>query len=167
MHWRRAWPSVILEKRELEYAFALWCNSTLGLLLHWWVANKTQSGRGTTTVTGILNIPTLDVGTLTDEQVTAAKAAFCAFHERRFLPFDQIDEDPARAELDRRLLVDVLGLPEALCEPDGPMDLLRRKLGQEPQIQAVSKSAWSSTTLLAIVANTSALRGASPDLTVR
>ena len=130
----RAWPSVILEQREREYAFALWCNSTLGLLLHWWVANKTQSGRGTTTVTGIPNIPTLDVRTLTDEQVASAKAAFEALRERRFLPFDQIDEDPARAELDRHLLVDVLGLPETLCEPDGPIDLLRRKLAHEPQI---------------------------------
>ena len=130
----RAWPSVILEQREREYAFALWCNSTLGLLLHWWVANKTQSGRGTTTVTGIPNVPTLDVRTLTDEQVASAKAAFEALRERRFLPFDQIDEDPARAELDRRLLVDVLGLPETLCEPDGPIDLLRRKLAHEPQI---------------------------------
>ena len=136
----RAWPSVILEQREREYAFALWCNSTLGLLLHWWVANKTQSGRGTTTVTGIPNIPTLDVRTLTDEQVASAKAAFEALRERRFLPFDQIDEDPARAELDRRLLVDVLGLPATLCEPDGPIDLLRRKLAREPQIHGGKKT---------------------------
>ena len=130
----RSWPSIIFEKPDHEYAFALWCNSTLGALLHWWVANKTQSGRGTTTVTSIPNIPTLDVRTLTDEQVTAAKAAFCDLRERRFLPFDQIDEDPARAELDRRLLVDVLDLPETLCAPDGPVDLLRRKLAREPQI---------------------------------
>ena len=130
----RAWPSVMLEKREREYAFALWCNSTLGLLLHWWVANKTQSGRGTTTVTGILNIPTLDVRTLTEEQVASAKGTFGDLRERRFLPFDQIDEDPARSELDRRLLIDVLGLPAVLVEPDGPMDLLRRKLAREPQI---------------------------------
>ena len=130
----RAWPSVIFEKPEHEYAFALWCNSTLGLLMHWWMANKTQSGRGTTTVTSIPNIPTLDVRTLTGEQVAAAKAAFDAMRELRFLPFDQIDEDPSRAELDRRLFVDVLGLPETLCEPDGPIDLLRRKLAREPQI---------------------------------
>ena len=130
----RAWPSLILEEQEREYAFALWCNSTLGLLMHWWVTNKTQSGRGTTTVTGIPNVPTLDVQTLTHEQIAAAKAAFKELRERRFLPFDQIDEDPARAELDRRLLVDVLHLPEMLCEPGGPMDLLRRKLAREPQI---------------------------------
>ena len=67
--------------------------------------------------------------------------------ERRFLPFDQIDEDPARAELDRRLLVDVLGLPESLVAPDGPVDLLRRKLAREPQIHGGKKTRVSSTML--------------------
>ena len=130
----RSWPSVIFEKRGHGYVFALWCNSTLGLLMHWWVANKTQSGRGTTTVTSIPNIPTLDVRTLTDEQVAAAKATFDDLCDRRFLPFDQIDQDPVRAELDRRLIVDVLNLPETLTEPGGPIDLIRRKLAHEPQI---------------------------------
>ena len=125
----RAWPSVILAEPEREYAFSLWCNSTLGLLMHWWVANKTQSGRGTTTVTSIPNIPTFDVRTLTDEQVAAAKAVFEGLLERRFLPFDQIDEDPARAELDRRLLVDVLQLPEMLSEPGGPHRLGKTQTG--------------------------------------
>ena len=136
----RAWPSVVLEEKKHEYAFALWSNSTLGLLLHWWVSNKTQSGRGTTTVTSIPNIPTLDVRTLSGAQVAAAKAAFDDLRERRFLPFDQIDEDPARAELDRRLLVDVLELPKSLAEPGGPVDLLRRKLAREPQIHGGKKS---------------------------
>ena len=136
----QAWPSVIFENREHEYAFALWSNSTLGLLLHWWVANKTQSGRGRTTVTGIPKIPTLDVRTLTDEQNASAKTVFEALQERRFLPFDQIDEDPARAELDRCLLEDVLGLPQTLCEADGPIDLLRRKLAREPQIHGGKQS---------------------------
>ena len=58
----------------------------------------------------------------------------------RFLPFDQIDEDPARAELDRRLIVDVLQLPGWLCELGGPMDLLRRKLAHEPQVHGGKKS---------------------------
>ena len=136
----RAWPSVIFENPEHEYAFALWCNSTLGLLLHWWTSNKTQSGRGTTTVTGIPNIPSLDTRALTAEQHSAAKSAFDAMRGLRFLPFDQIDEDPARAELDRRLLVDALGLPESLCEENGPVDLLRRKLAREPQIHGGKKS---------------------------
>ena len=136
----RAWPSVVFENRDHEYVFALWCNSTLGLLLHWWSSNKTQSGRGTTTVTGIPNIAALDTWALTAEQHAAAKAAFEAMRGRRFLPFDQMDEDPARAELDRRLLVDVLGLPESLCAENGPLDLLRRKLAREPRIHGGKKS---------------------------
>ena len=135
----RAWPSVIFENPEHEYAFALWSNSTLGLLMHWWTANKTQSGRGSTTVTGIPRIPTLDVRALSDEQHERARAAFEALRNARFLPFDQIydDEngsDPARAELDRVLLVDVLGLPESLCAEGGPLETLRRKLAAEPQV---------------------------------
>ena len=135
----RAWPSVIFENPDHEYAFALWSNSTLGLLLHWWTANKTQSGRGSTTVTGIPRIPTLDVRELSDEQHERARAAFESLRNERFLPFDQIDDeengsDPARAELDRALLVDVLGLPESLCATGGPLETLRRKLAAEPQI---------------------------------
>jgi hypothetical protein len=54
----------------------------------------------------------------------------------RFLPFDQIDEDASRSELDRRLLVDVLGLDPFLCEAGGPIERLRRKLAVEPQIHS-------------------------------
>ena len=135
-----AWPSVIFENPEHEYAFALWCNSTLGLLLHWWTANKTQSGRGRTSVTAIPNIPTLDVSALTAEQHARAQQAFERLCEERLLPFDQIDEDDARAKLDRALLVDVLGLPESLCSRNGPIDLLRRKLAAEPQIHSGKRS---------------------------
>ncbi len=136
----RAWPSVILSNPEHEYAFALWCNSTLGLLSHWWVSNKTQVGRGITTVTSIPNIPTLDTRALSDEQHDEAKRQFELLRDERFLPFDQIDEDPARAKLDRAILVDVLGLPESLVAPDGPIDLIRRKLAREPQIHGGKKS---------------------------
>ena len=136
-----AWPSIIFRNGNPvhEYAFSLWSNSTLGLLLHWWTANKTQSGRGRISVTGHTRIPTLDVRALSPEQHERAWAAFEALRNARFLPFDQIydDEngsDPARAELDRALLVDVLGLPESLCADGGQLETLRRQLAAEPQI---------------------------------
>ena len=61
-----------------------------------------------------------------------------------------MDEDPARAELDRRLVVDVLQMPGWLCEPGGPVDLLRRKLAREPQIHGGKKSrvVFSGNTVL-------------------
>ena len=136
----RAWPSIVFASPEHEYAFSLWCNSTLGLLLHWWVSNKTQAGRGTSSVTGIPNIPTLDTRALSDAQHEEAKKQFTALVHERFLPFDQIDEDPARARLDRAILVDVLGLPQSLVSAGGPIDLIRRKLAREPQIHGGKKS---------------------------
>lgn len=131
----RAWPTVIFDNAQHEIAFALWANSTLGLLCHWWMSNKSQSGRGTTTIISTPAIPALDVRQLSDEQLARAVAEFEAVRDRRFLLFDQLDEDEARAALDRRLLVTVLGLPQSLCEPNGPMERLRRKLSVEPQIR--------------------------------
>ena len=93
-----------------------------------------------TSVTGIPNMPTLDLRELLGGQIDAAKVVFEDLQTLRFLPFDQIDEDPARAELDRRLIVDVLQLPGWLCELGGPMDLLRRKLAHEPQVHGGKKS---------------------------
>ena len=136
----RAWPSVILKDPDHEYAFALWCNSTLGLLCHWWSANPSQSGRGTNTVSGIPLISTLDLASLSSQQHRTAKAVFEALTDARFLPFDQIDEDPSRALLDHCLLVDILGLHPRLCEPNGPLAILRQKLAAEPQINGGKKS---------------------------
>ena len=135
-----AWPSIILTDSQQEYLLSLWCNSSLGLLCHWWVANKSQSGRGRLSVTGIPHVPALNLDAITPAQHATAKRVFEELSFERFLPFDQIDEDPARAELDRRLLVEVLGLPEELCEPGGAMELLRRKLAAEPQIHGGKKT---------------------------
>ena len=136
----RAWPTVIFDDPAHEFAFAIWSNSTLGLLCHWWMANKSQAGRGTSTVTSIPTFTTLDPRALAANQHAAAKEAFEAMSEERFLPFDQVDEDPARANLDRRLIVDVLGLSPELCAAGGPMERLRTKLAVEPQIHADKKT---------------------------
>ena len=132
----RAWPTVCFDDPTHDFAFAIWCNSTLGLLCHWWMANKSQAGRGTSTVTSIPTFTTIDLRELTPAQHEAARQAFDALSGERFLPFDQLDQDPSRAELDRRLVEDVLGLGPELCADGGPMQRLRAKLAAEPQIHA-------------------------------
>ena len=132
----RAWPTVILDEMIHEYAVVLWNNSTPGFLCRLWMSNMTQAGRGMSTVTSIPTFSTLDVRQLTPDQHCAAQSAFEALAGERFLPFDQINEDDARAELDRRLLVDVLGLSPDLCAAGGPMERLRIKLAAEPQIHS-------------------------------
>ena len=46
-----------------------------------------------------------------------------------FFRFDQIDEDTARAALDRKLIVDVLGLDPSLCDHNGPSRKTSKKTG--------------------------------------
>ena len=136
----RAWPTVCFDDPSHGFAFAIWCNSTLGLLCHWWMANKSQAGRGTSTVTSIPTFTTIDLGQLTATQHEAARQAFDALVDERFLPFDQIEEDSSRAKLDRILLEDVLGLSSAFCASGGPMERLRAKLSAEPQIHSDKKT---------------------------
>ena len=136
----RAWPTVLLEEEDDEFAFALWCNSTLGLVCHWWMSNKTQAGRGTSTITSIPTFPTLDFRGFTETQRAVARAALLEVRGERLLPFDQLDEDEVRGAIDRLLLEDVLGLPETLCAPGGPMERLRTKLAREPQIRGRKKT---------------------------
>ena len=141
----RAWPTVLFDNEDDEYAFSLWCNSTLGLVCHWWMSNKTQAGRGTSTITSIPTFPTLDLRSLTDGQRSTCRAAITELSGRRFLPFDQIDEDSARAELDGVLIEEILGLPGTICASGGPLELLRVKIAREPQVNGGKRTRVSFT----------------------
>ncbi|MCY3836104.1 MAG: hypothetical protein OXF83_06670 [Anaerolineaceae bacterium] len=138
----RAWPSLLFHGGEVhEKAYVVWANSTWGILCYWWHATKQQSGRGMIPVTALPALPTLDLRALSDEQLTAAGRIFHDHKQRPMLPINQIDEDENRAELDRRLLTEVLGLPAALCTgAESPLALLRRKLAAEPSIHGGKKS---------------------------
>lgn len=49
-------------------------------------------------------------------------------------------DDRLQVPDDRAILVNVLGLPESLVAPGGPIDLLRHKLAREPQIHGGKQS---------------------------
>ena len=127
-----AWPNIQFEKREFEVAHSLWGNSTLGLLLYWWHSSRQQAGRGRITVTSIRTMPTLDVTALSDDQLRLAEEIFEDMRDREFLPANEAWRDESRKELDRRVLVDLLGLPEERVM--GALDLLRRKWCSEPSV---------------------------------
>ena len=105
----RAWPNMIFPEFSFEYAFALWCNSTLGLLLFWWHSNRQHSGRGTTTITAVESLPVLDFRALSDEQLATAQDIFEEFREKELKPAYIADADPNRALLDKRVVCDLLG----------------------------------------------------------
>lgn len=131
----RAWQSIKLDSVEQEKALVLWANTSLGMLLRWWHSNKQQAGRGNVGKTAMEDLPILNIAALTNTQLTTAVKIFDETCEKALLPLHEIDKDPVRKELDDRFAHDVLGVPNTILQPDGPMDLLRRKLAQEPSIR--------------------------------
>jgi hypothetical protein len=129
-----AWPSIKLDNVEQEKALVLWGNSSLGLLLHWWHANKQQSGRGRTVVSAVGSLPVLDVTKLSKATLAKAVAIFDDMKHKELKPMNEIAQDAVRAEIDARLATEVLGFPPELVAPDGPLALLRQKLALEPSI---------------------------------
>ncbi|OGO23611.1 MAG: hypothetical protein A2Z28_04495 [Chloroflexi bacterium RBG_16_51_9] len=130
----RAWPSISLANAEQEKALTLWANSSLGLLLHWWHANKQQAGRGSIGVSALESLPVLDVTKLSKDALSRAVAIFDDMKHKELRPVNEIAQDVVRAEIDTRLATEVLGFSPELAAPDGPLALLRQKLALEPSI---------------------------------
>lgn len=135
----RAWMTLRFPEEDMEAAVALWGNTTLGLLLHWWQSNKQQAGRGNIGKTALAKFVCLDPAELSVDQRAASFELLKAFGKTPLRPFNEIDLDRDRADLDRAFLGDILGLPAALFADDGPLALLRRKLAAEPSIAGSKK----------------------------
>ena len=136
----RAWPSISLANADQEKALVLWANSTLGVLLHWWHANKQQAGRGSIGVSALESLPVLDVTKLSKDALAKAVSIFDEMKHNELRPVNEIAQDAVRAEIDAGLATEVLGFPPELVAPDGSLALLRQKLALEPSITG-SKSA--------------------------
>ncbi len=130
----RAWISIKLVNAEQEKALVLWANSSLGLLIHWWHANKQQAGRGSIGVSALESLPALDVTKLSKDALSNAVAIFDEMKSKELRPVNEIANDAVRAEIDTRLAMEVLGFSPELVAPDGPLALLRQKLTLEPSI---------------------------------
>ncbi len=131
-------PNVVFEKQIFDYVWALWGNSTLGLLLHWANSGKQQPGRGRGSRTSLLQLPTLDVRCLPDKALANAERIFHDLKHKRMLPFNESDHDPVRHELDRRLLNEVLDITSE--DAHKAVHRLRELLCAEPSIHGGKKS---------------------------
>ena len=105
-------PNVVFDEELYDYVWTLWSNSTLGLLCYWMHCNKQHSGRGRIFIKGLKSMPTLDMRELGEEALWSAKRIFGDMKYKKMLPFNQMDEDEVRQNLDRLLLSDVLGFDE-------------------------------------------------------
>ena len=109
----RAWLSIGLPSMEHEKALVVWANTSLGLLLHWWHANKQQAGRGIVGKSALQSLPIFDVSALSAQQMQACVEIFDDLCTKELLPLHRIDKDKHRAQLDFRFVCDVVGLGDA------------------------------------------------------
>ena len=108
----RVWPNVICNDKRYDFAFSIWSNSTLGLLLYWWHSSRQQSSKAGMTIRTAETLPVLDFRTLTDQQLQRAEGIFEEFRDKELQPACLADADPNRALLDRRVVCDLLGFDE-------------------------------------------------------
>ena len=125
-----------LVKAQREAALALWCNSTLGMILQGNSANPVQHGRGIGNKGMLETMSTLDVRKLRAWQLDAAQAIWRDFSDRKFESFHLCAIDPARIELDRRIIQDLLGLGE---DAVAAVARLRQLLASDPSIHGAKK----------------------------
>ena len=130
----RSWPNLQMDTGEMEKATCAWLNTTLGLIGYWIESNRSQSGRGGTTVTAMTSIPTLNLKALAPEKITRAAEIFDSLSGRTMLPANEAYRDEVRQELDRRMLTEVLGLQETVL---GQLDTLRFQWCMEPTVVGV------------------------------
>lgn len=122
---------------QREVALTLWCNSTLGMLLHANHSNRAQEGRGTGNKGMLEGLTTLDVRELEEWQLEEAQAIWRDFRNRKFESFHCCAVDPARMELDERFVRDVLGLGGDAVEA---VARLRTLLASDPSIHGSKKA---------------------------
>ncbi len=126
------------KSREYDYAWTLWGNSILGLMLHWAHSGKQQPGRGMSARRMLLQMPTLDVRCLSDNALANAEHVFHDLKHKRMLPFNEANHDTVRHELDRRLLNEVLDITSE--DAHNAVHRLRELLAAEPSIHGGKKS---------------------------
>ena len=140
----RAWHTINVHDNDpdirfrRETAVGLWCNSTLGMLLHANHSNSTQEGRGQGNKGMLETLITIDVRELEDWQLEEAEAIWRDFMYRKFQPFYRCAVDPVRIELDERLIRDMLGLGD---DAVAAVASLRTLLARDPSIHGSKEPA--------------------------
>ena len=133
-----AWTTLIHTDMRVLKAFALWANSSLGLITHWTRASRTQKGRGRMQVKAIANMPSPDVAMLDNQTLSATANTFDALSRKELKPACQAHADPVRAEIDL-FVVEMLGLPKSQAREC--VKALRELWCVEPTVHGDNKKA--------------------------
>ena len=107
----RAWTTLGHEDVRVQRAFALWANSTLGLVVHWTQGQRTQTGRAPTQIGALKQIPCPRLDRLSNAALDQAVADFDLLSKTDMLPACQAHGDDARIAIDEAV-IRMLELPD-------------------------------------------------------
>ncbi len=125
----RAWCALLHDDPVIRFGFAIWANSTLGMVVHWSRAQRQQHGRSSAQLEGIRQMPCPDFNE------TSTYAAARELLETRLellrttlMPARDAYRDPARAAVDEAA-AHLLGIPDS-----EPLRDLARDWCREPSV---------------------------------
>ena len=134
----RAWPNFLCVDKRWETPLVCWANTTPGLICFWWIGTRQQQGRTGLTISRLPTLTVLDPRRLTERQLDRAEEIFVQFRDRTMLPANEAWRDAARQDLDRAVLIDLLGLPDDVLEQ---LALLRHQWCAEPSVHGGKSTA--------------------------
>ena len=126
-----AWPNFLPNESQWAEAIVLCANTTLGLMSFWWMGSNQHQGRAVMTISTLPNLPILDVSSLNESKIDAAKQIFEMIRGHEFLPANEAYRDNTRKELDRAVLADLFDIPPQEIET---LDTLRKQWCEEPSV---------------------------------
>ena len=120
----RAWTALLHKDVRVRKAFALWWNSTLGMIVHWTQGQRTQNGRSTTQIGALRKIPCPRLDRLSDAVLDMAATRFDALSNRSLRPAKGAVNDPVRHEIDAAV-TDMLEIHKAQSVSEEVMSFQR------------------------------------------
>lgn len=107
----RGWTTLIHRNPQVCEMFALWANSTFGMLVHWTQGQRTQAGRSTTQIGALKKIPVPRFDNLSEEALELAEAKFEELKTKTLQRAKNVDKDKTRHEIDQAV-IEILELPD-------------------------------------------------------
>ncbi len=104
VHEGQSWTSLKHEKESVQKVFALWVNSTFGLVVHWTQGQRTQVGRARTQIQALRKIPCPRFDLLPNDVLAKAANDFDNLVDRELLPACQAHADDIRKAIDEAVI---------------------------------------------------------------
>ena len=110
-----SWTSLGHKDIRVRCAFALWANSTFGILVHWTQGQRTQAGRARVQVRALGKIPCPRFDKLPDAALDHAREIYLRLEATQLMAACKARHDPARHTLDA-MVIDFMGMSGILSD---------------------------------------------------